>query len=405
MAVRQAHPRPATIQAIHMMKTALWLASWYPNKLVPFDGDFIQRHAKATALVQPVHVVHVVKDAQGLVCQRLSIEENQNGPLRETIVYYKPHLTGWNRLDQLISFFTYYAVYRRYLNNLIKTEGKPLIVHLHVVMRAGLLALWLKRKWKLPYVVTEHWTGYERASQDNYFQKNPFFRRATKKILQQAALLLPVSRFLGEAITQQVQPVPYKVVANVTDTSLFSYTPYRPPVFRFIHVSSMSYQKNIPGLLQVLKKLSQLVVNWECMMVGPAEDDLKRYGQELGLQQQLIWTGELSYSDVACRMQEASAFVLFSRYETFSCVLIEAACCGLPVIAPRTGGIPENIPPWAGQLIEPGSEEALLQAMHGVMEDYDRYDKKKISERAAGLFNYKKIGREIADIYGSVLAL
>lgn len=387
-----------------MMRTALWLASWYPNKLAPFDGDFIQRHAKATALVQPVHVVHVVKDAKGSVCKRRLIEENQNGNLRETIVYYNPYSTGWNRPDQLISFFTYYTVYRRYLNDLIKTEGKPLIVHLHVVMRAGLLALWLKKKWKLPYVVTEHWTGYERASQDNYFQKNLFFRRATKKILQQAALLLPVSRFLGEAITRQVQPVPYKVVANVIDTSLFSYTPYRPPVFRFIHVSSMSYQKNIPGLLQVLKKLSQLTANWECVMVGPAEDDLKQYGQELGLQQ-LVWTGELSYSDVARRMQEASAFVLFSRYETFSCVLIEAACCGLPVIAPRTGGIPENIPSWAGQLIEPGNEEALLQAMRSVMENYERYDKKKISERAAGLFNYGKIGREIADIYGSVSAL
>ena len=404
MAVRQAHPRPAAIQAIHMMRTALWLASWYPNKLVPFDGDFIQRHAKATALAQPVHVVHVVKDIQGSVCKRLLIEESQNDNLRETIVYYKPCRTGWNRLDQLISFFTYYTVYRRYLNNLIKTEGKPLIVHLHVVMRAGLLALWLKKKWKLLYVVTEHWTGYEQASQDNYFQKNLFFRRATKKILQQASLLLPVSRFLGEAI-QQVQPVPYKVVANVTDTSLFSYTPYRPPTFRFIHVSSMSYQKNIPGLLQVLKRLLQLTAKWECVMVGPADDDLKRCGQELGLQQQLVWTGELSYSDVARRMQEASAFVLFSRYETFSCVLIEAACCGLPVIAPRTGGIPENIPSWAGQLIEPGSEEALLQAMRSVMENYEQYDKKKISERAAGLFNYKKIGQEIADIYTSVLAL
>lgn len=387
------------------MKTALWLASWYPNKIAPFDGDFIQRHAKATALVQPVHVVHMVKDVQGTVCSRLLIEENQNGNLSETIIYYKPTTTGWNRLDQLISFLTYYNIYRRYLNNRIQREGKPPIVHLHVVMRAGLLALWMKKKWGIFYVVTEHWTGYEKDSQDNYFQKNFFFRHMTKRILKHASLLMPVSRYLGEAITHRVQSVPYTVVPNVADTTLFSYIPYQSTVFRFIHVSSMSYQKNIPGLLRVLKKLSQLASNWECVMVGPAEEDLKKLGEELGLQQQLVWTGELPYSEVARRMQEASAFVLFSHYETFSCVLIEAACCGLPVIAPRTGGIPENIGSWAGQLIEPGNELALLQAMQHMMENYDQYNRKGISERAAGLFNYRKIGQEIAGIYSNVLAL
>ncbi|MBE7171821.1 MAG: glycosyltransferase [Williamsia sp.] len=387
------------------MKTALWLASWYPNKIAPFDGDFIQRHAKATALVQPVHVVHVVKDAEGTVCTRQLVEEKQEGNLQETIIYYKPYTTGLKALDQLISFLTYYRIHRSYLNNLVSKSGKPLIVHLHVVMRAGLLALWMKKKWGLPYVITEHWTGYGKDSQDNFFQQNPFFRYMTKRILQQASLLMPVSRYLGEAIVQQVQQVPFSVVPNVADTSLFYYTGYQPPLFRFIHVSSMSYQKNIPGLLRVLKKLSQLTTAWECVMVGPAEEALKKLGEEIGLQKQLVWAGEITYPEVARRMQEASAFVLFSRYETFSCVLIEAACCGLPVIAPRTGGIPENVPSSAGQLIEPGNEQALLQAMQYVMENGDQYDRKRISERAVELFNYKKIGQRIADIYGSVLTL
>ena len=48
------------------MTTALWLASWYPSKIAPFEGDFIQRHARATALVQPVHVVHVCKGCEGV---------------------------------------------------------------------------------------------------------------------------------------------------------------------------------------------------------------------------------------------------------------------------------------------------------------------------------------------------
>ena len=36
----------------------LWLPSWYPNKLSPFDGDFIQRHAKAAALYNDIAIIN-----------------------------------------------------------------------------------------------------------------------------------------------------------------------------------------------------------------------------------------------------------------------------------------------------------------------------------------------------------
>ena len=40
-------------------KKILWLASWYPNRNDPFDGDFIQRHARAAAIDHDIHVIHV----------------------------------------------------------------------------------------------------------------------------------------------------------------------------------------------------------------------------------------------------------------------------------------------------------------------------------------------------------
>jgi len=40
-------------------KKILWLVSWYPNKYDLFDGDFIQRHAKAAALYNDIHVLFI----------------------------------------------------------------------------------------------------------------------------------------------------------------------------------------------------------------------------------------------------------------------------------------------------------------------------------------------------------
>ncbi len=383
------------------MHKILWLASWYPNRINPFDGDFVQRHARAAALVQPVHVVHVVKDGKGSAGTQ--VEETRQGSLRETIIYYTPVATGWKPLDALLSFVKYFRVYRNFLRQDFTENGMPALVHVQVAMRAGLIAQWLKKKWGLKYLVTEHWTGYYRYSNDNYWQRGFLFRYLTRSILSKASLLLPVSRNLGETIQEEVFPVPYAVVPNVAETSLFRYSESRPPVFRFIHVSSMSYQKNIPGLLHAFKAMASLESDWECRMIGPATEELKKLSVNLGLQDRIRWAGEIPYAAVAAEMQQASAFVLFSRYETFSCVLIEAACCGLPVIAPAIGPLPEIVHAENGILTEPGNEESLAAGMARMIREYEKFDRKKISERAVCLFNYERIGDQIKSIYQSML--
>jgi glycosyltransferase involved in cell wall biosynthesis len=43
------------------------------------------------------------------------------------------------------------------------------------------------------------------------------------------------------------------------------------------------------------------------------------------------------------KCKKADAFILFSRHENFPCVVIEALCCGLPVVASNVGGIAEAV--------------------------------------------------------------
>ncbi|HLF45514.1 MAG TPA: hypothetical protein VI548_03770, partial [Chitinophagaceae bacterium] len=66
----------------------LWLPSWYPCKLTPYDGDFIQRHARAVSAFVSVQVVHFIRDKDGTVTKDIRIEENKTDKLTETIVYY-----------------------------------------------------------------------------------------------------------------------------------------------------------------------------------------------------------------------------------------------------------------------------------------------------------------------------
>ena len=65
------------------MKNILWLTSWYPNRLAPFDGDFIQRHAQAVALLHKIEVLFVVNDLSGKITRHTKEEVYSNGNLTE----------------------------------------------------------------------------------------------------------------------------------------------------------------------------------------------------------------------------------------------------------------------------------------------------------------------------------
>ena len=42
--------------------SVLFLCGWYPSRVLPTNGDFIQRHAEAVALKHQVTIMHIVTD-------------------------------------------------------------------------------------------------------------------------------------------------------------------------------------------------------------------------------------------------------------------------------------------------------------------------------------------------------
>jgi glycosyltransferase involved in cell wall biosynthesis len=67
--------------------------------------------------------------------------------------------------------------------------------------------------------------------------------------------------------------------------------------------------------------------------------------------------------EIADKMRQSDAFVLFSRYENLPCVLLEAMACGLHIISTQVGGIREHVHASFGTLIDSEDEAALTEAM------------------------------------------
>ena len=135
------------------MKRVLWLTSWYPNSSDPYSGDFIQRQAQAVSLFQPLNVVYIGKGSlNNLPDSKIQIID-YSPDLREYALYYN---TGNNIFSRLSSLYTYLKKGKEIMKLLRSKNEWPEIVHVHVAMKAGLLAVYLKWKYKIPYIVTEH---------------------------------------------------------------------------------------------------------------------------------------------------------------------------------------------------------------------------------------------------------
>jgi glycosyltransferase involved in cell wall biosynthesis len=117
----------------------------------------------------------------------------------------------------------------------------------------------------------------------------------------------------------------------------------------------------------------------------------------------LFFEAAVPYDEVARQMQLSSVLLLFSRYENLPCVLLEALCCGLPVVSSRVGGIGEVINDSNGILVESGNVEQLAAAMIGIIENYKIYDRASIAKEALAMYNYEAVGKKYLSVYQSRL--
>ncbi len=382
-------------------KKILWLCSWYPDRTEPFNGDFIQRHANAAAIFNDIYVVHVTGDASG-----------KTNAL-ETSFTTRNHLSEFTvRFPKTNSLYGRFTGHLRLLDNFrkaadkyIREQGKPDLIHVHVPVWAGIIALELKKKWGIPFIVSEHWGIYNDVELNNYSTKSARFKRKSRQILENASAFTSVSRFLAEGVNRRVAKKEYSIIHNTVNTALFYFKQKSSDVFRFIHVSNMVPLKNAPGILKAFRSLLDMGQNAELLMIGDTDPAIRNFAADLGLEDKVEFKGEIPYKQVAAAMQDSDVLILFSNIENSPCVISEALCCGLPVIATAVGGIPELISKENGILIQPRDEKALADTMKHMQERYADFNKEKIATEARNKFSYEVIGKNFDELYEKLLAV
>ena len=382
----------------------LWLVSWYPSAIKPLNGDFIQRHAQASSLYNDIDVIFLEKDTEGDITKDVLKEEKQSGRLVENIIYY--HAPQKNKLvDKIVSLRKYQRLYKKEIDNYMAKKGKPDLVHVHIAMKAGLIARWLKKKYNVPYVITEHWTGYLSEAKENLSDYSFFYRIANKNIIKNALAVSVVSKYLGERIKHLFNIDRYVVIPNVVNTNLFyPVERNRNDAVHFIHISTLNYQKNPEVMLEAFSLVKEQMPGFRLNIVGPANAGIKELVEKTGLKNEVAFLNEVPQTEIAKYLQTADALILYSRYETFGCVIIEANACGIPVIVSELEVFKENVQDgFNGMMADANSSEKLAEKILWFMQNRSGFNAAAIVKSTRKKYSYDVVGKHFDKWYRSFL--
>lgn len=261
------------------------------------------------------------------------------------------------------------------LDEYIKRFGKPDIIHAHNMIYAGLLAIYLKQRYQIPVVVTEHSSQYamEEIPSQLFFKLNeafitdtPFYA-VSPKLIELLENKFPSLKsnmsWLPNVLDPKVENIPVPKYSNSSK-------------FRFLNVANLIPLKGQLELIQAFSRIVRNDDNVELIIVGDGilKNDLQQEIKKLKLTNKIRMLGLLNREKVIAMMDECDVLVLPSHYETFGVVLIEALSRGKPVISTYCGGPECIVNVNNGLLVEPKNILQLEEAMIKMIKIKSNFD-------------------------------
>ena len=386
------------------MSVVLFLTRWYP----PHSGHFIRDLAEAVSHYTTVCVLTVVPDPSikffSLKFHYCEETEQSIKTVRIRCHQLKSRMFIAGVINQLFYIISQVRGLLFFLRRKIKFD----LIHVHILSRTAIVPFFLKLVFRKPFIITEYWTRYlpESNSYRGFFRK-----KLTARVVRYADAVIAISDYLKEAMEKEgMTNANFRVIPVAINTGLF--TPGSDPVSqmkkRIIHISTFSDKaKNITGILRAIKELSGHRNDFELHLTGgevPFTQPAIEYAKQLGLYgNKVFFQGVKFGKDLAEEIRHADFLVMFSNYETFSVVIQESLSCGKPVIASKTGPLPDLVKEDSGILVSQGNEKELIEALDFMLDHYQDYDPNQIHENVENSFGYRIIGKVYSNLYEGLI--
>ena len=171
-------------------------------------------------------------------------------------------------------------------------------------------------------------------------------------------------------------------------------------------IASLRVEKGHEYFLKAAKIILDKVRNVIFLIVGdgPKRNELKRLAKELGIKDNIIFTGVRE--DTSELLKFADLFVLSSLREGFPITILEAMAASKPIVATDVGGNSEAVLHGiTGFIVPPQNEEALAEAILSLLKNKKLAKEMgaKGRERVKKEFSAEIMVKKTEDLYKSFL--
>jgi alpha-maltose-1-phosphate synthase len=303
------------------------------------------------------------------------------------------------------------------------------VVHLHNPHPPGALREVAKvcLRLKIPYVISTHgfieFNDFSRGFGSPAWQKpllRLLVRRPVVQVARNAARVMMLSpEETPVLLGMGVRAKRLRVVSNGVDDFFASELPEaerqrlvrrfslptgRPLMF---FVGNHTPNKGIDTLLRALPLMCEEAVAVIAGAIRSTAEHLKTL-TNCGLapsDPRVRFTDFITREELRALYQSVDLFVFPSQADTLPLVILEAMISGLPVVSTRVGGIPFEVTPDTGLLVEPGQPDALAKALDMVCADSAMRASMGSAgrSRAVEIFNWKKSAKLAVEIYKEIV--
>ena len=171
-----------------------------------------------------------------------------------------------------------------------------------------------------------------------------------------------------------------------------------------LYLGTLEPRKNVPAVLKAYAGLPNRR-DFSLVLAGKKGwlyEEIFRTVGDLGLEEDVIFTGYVPEEDRPKLMSAAEVFVYPSFFEGFGMPVVEAQACGTPVIASNTTSLPEAVGD-GGVLVDPKNISQLAEALEEVLSSgslREKLVKKGLAN--ARRFNWEDSGAKIVRIFNSL---
>lgn len=281
----------------------------------------------------------------------------------------------------------------------------------------GVLAMWWKSRFGLPYVVSLRGSdvpGYsEKYGGIVYAILTPIIRMVWKN----AFAVVPNSNGLAELAEKTSPKQEFTIIPNGVNTDEFHPDPMKEEdgIFRILVVGRLTPRKGIRFLVRAMGMLSasgsrvkSVMTDGETIelwLVGSGEERpvLEALAKECGVERQVKCFGSVPHEELPRYYGLADVFCLPSLNEGMSNTVLEAIASGLPIVATVTGGTEELVTDGEnGFFVKKESPEDLAEKLGNLIVDSElRKRMGAVSRRKAESMNWKSVADQFLALLGN----